>query len=246
MLLCPAPATTMSKRSSLDACWPMENGVTASGASAAVFTNPRLLILLMGTPPLNYPLRFLPYDFLDTGPEIFQHHCCRIPPRSTGYGSAGMCRRSRLIQTCNRHAVLRPARRGAHRSRLRRPRSACVTTPVPVVRIHPFQIQRALYDPRENFVIGQIGRELPQKFQIRVRNLILDFVPMLRALFQFVRVVGNDLESVHACGGTCRVSDAAANCVDRRILKIHCSTSKVITHAQDAISANHHSGMHGR
>src|SRR6266851_1363959 len=51
MLLCPAPATTMSKRSSLDACWPMENGVTASGASAAVFTNPRRLILLMRAPP---------------------------------------------------------------------------------------------------------------------------------------------------------------------------------------------------
>src|SRR5467141_1970005 len=246
MLLCPAPATTMSKRSSLDACWPMENGVTASGASAAVFTNPRLLILLMGTPPLNYPLRFLPYDFLDTGPEIFQHHRCRIPPRSTGYGSAGMCRRSRLIQACNWHAVLRPARRGAHRAGLRRTGSPRVTTAVPVVRIHALQIERALNDSRENLVIRQIRRELPQKFQICIGNLILDFVPMLRALFQFVRLVGHDFESMHACGSTCRVSDAAANCVDRRILKIHCSTSKVITHAQDAISANHHSGMHGR
>src|SRR6266436_3453604 len=61
MLLCPAPATTMSNRSSLDACWPMENGVAASGASAAAFTNPRLLILLMGnaSPKLSVTLSSL-------------------------------------------------------------------------------------------------------------------------------------------------------------------------------------------
>src|SRR5216683_3000502 len=61
MLLCPAPATTMSNRSSLDDCWPTENGVTASGASAAVFTNPRLLILLMGnaSPKLSATLSSL-------------------------------------------------------------------------------------------------------------------------------------------------------------------------------------------
>src|SRR6266478_4787940 len=232
MLLCPAPATTMSKRSSLDACWPMENGVTASGASAAVFTNPRLLILLMGTPPLNYPLRFLPYDFLDTGPEIFQHHRCCIPPRSTGHGSTGMCCRSCLIQTSNRHPVLRPARHGTHRTRLRRARSACVTTPMPVVRVHAFEIERALDDPRENFVLRQVGRETPQKIQIRVRNLILNFVPVLRAFFQFVRLVANNFQGVHSCGGARRIGDAATDCMDRRTLKIHRSTSKVITHAQ--------------
>ena len=69
---------------------------------------------------------------------------------------------------------------------------------------------------------------------------------MLRALFQFVRVVGNDLDRVHASGRTGRISDAATNCMDRRVFKIHRSSSVVITHAQDAISADHHSGMHGR
>src|SRR5467141_4745327 len=90
MLLCPAPATTMAKRSSLDACWPMENGVTASGASAVVFTNPRRLILLMETPPGNNLLRFLLHDFLDARPKIFQHHGRGVSSRPSGHRSAGM------------------------------------------------------------------------------------------------------------------------------------------------------------
>src|SRR5260370_1118715 len=138
MLLCPAPATTMSKRSSLDACWPMENGVTASGASAVVFTNPRRLILLMETPPGNNLLRFLLHDFLDARPKIFQHHGRGVSSRSSGHRSAGMGRGSRLIQTRDGHPMLRPARHWSHRAGLRRSRSARVTTAMPVVRIHAF------------------------------------------------------------------------------------------------------------
>src|ERR1700687_4881625 len=233
MLLCPAPATTISKRSSLDAWWPMENGVTASGASAAVFTNPRRLILLMETPPWNNLLRFLLHDFLDARPKIFQHYSRGVSSRPSGHRSARMRRRAGLIEAGNRHPMLRPARHWTHRSGLRRSRSARVTTAVPVVRVHAFQIKRALNNPRENLVIRQIGREPPQKFQIRVRNLILDFVPMLRALFQFVRVVGNDLDRVHACGRTGRMGDDTANCMDRRVFKIHRSQSVVITQSQD-------------
>src|SRR6266852_6239938 len=202
MLLCPAPATTMSKRSSLDACWPMENGVAASGASAAVFTNPRRLILLICTPPWNNLLRFLVDDFLDARPKIFQHYRRRVSSGPSGHRSARMRRRASLIKAGNRHSMLRVSRHGAHRAGLRRPRSARVTTAVPVVRIHAFQVKRTFDDSRENLVIRQIGREPPQKFQVRVRGLILNFIPMLRALFQFVRVVGNDLESVHARGRT--------------------------------------------
>ena len=51
MLLCPAPATTMSKRSSWSACALKENGAAARGASAVVFTNSRRLTLLMNTLP---------------------------------------------------------------------------------------------------------------------------------------------------------------------------------------------------
>src|SRR5271169_5186404 len=47
-LLCPAPATTMSKRSGLADCCAMAfNGVSARGASAAPFTNPRRVIPLI-------------------------------------------------------------------------------------------------------------------------------------------------------------------------------------------------------
>src|SRR6266446_3310912 len=233
MLLCPAPATTMSKRSSSDACCPMEKGATASGASAAVFTNPRRLILLMCAPPSNNLLRFLVHDFLDARPKIFQHYRRRVSSGPAGHRAARMRRRASLIKAGNRHSMLRVSRHWAHRSGLRRSRSARVTTAVPVVRIHALQIKRTLDDSRENLVVRQIAREPPQKFQIRVRNLVLDFVPMLRALFQFVRVVGNDLERVHARGRTRRISDAATNCMDRRVFKIHLASSIVITHAQN-------------
>src|ERR1700682_86923 len=162
MLLCPAPATTISKRSSLDACWPMENGVTASGASAAVFTNPRRLILLMETPPWNNLLRFLLHDFLDARPKIFQHYSRGVSSRPSGARSARMRRRAGLIEAGNRHPMLRPARHWSHRARLCWSRSARVTTPVPVVRVHPFQIERAFDRPRQNLVVGQIWREAPQ------------------------------------------------------------------------------------
>src|SRR5713226_348568 len=244
MLLWPAPATRMSNRSSLGVCWPMENGVTARGASAAVFTNPRLLILLMGTSPRNSLLRFLPYDFLDARPKVFQHHGSSISSRSAGYRSAGMCRRAGLIQTWDWHPVLRPARHRAHRSRLRRAGTACVTATMPVVRVHPLQIKRALDDSRENLVFRKVGRELLQKFQIRIRNLIFNLVPALRAFFQFVGMISDDFESVHPRGNTGRINDAATNRMDRRVFKIHRSPCIVITHPQNSISADHHPGMH--
>src|SRR5229473_5041779 len=102
MLLCPAPATTMSNRSSLGACWPMENGVTASGASAAVFTNPRRLILLMGTPPRNDFLRFL-HDFFDARPKILQLHGRGVSSRPSDHRSTRMRRRASLVEAGNRH-----------------------------------------------------------------------------------------------------------------------------------------------
>ena len=58
----------------LEACCPAVNGVTARGASAAVFTNPRRLIVLIWTLPLSNFLRFLLNHFLDAGPKVFQHH----------------------------------------------------------------------------------------------------------------------------------------------------------------------------
>src|SRR6266403_6138824 len=59
-LLCPAPATTTSKRSEVDArCATDENGDSARGASAAPFTNPRRVIpLISALPP--HPVRSTP------------------------------------------------------------------------------------------------------------------------------------------------------------------------------------------
>src|SRR6267378_601501 len=106
----------------------MENGAAASGASAAVFTNPRRLILLMGTPPSNELLRFLVHDFLDARPEIFQHDCGRISSWAAGYRSTGMGRRSRLIQTRDGHAMLHVSGHWTHRAGLRGARPSRVTT----------------------------------------------------------------------------------------------------------------------
>src|SRR5437588_11469474 len=167
MLLCPAPATTMSKRSSLEVCGPSENGVTARGASAVAFTNSRRLMVLIGAPPLNQLLCLLHY-FLDASSEVLQHDRRRVSPGSSRNRSARMSRRPRLVQAGNRHSMLRPAQHGAHRTGLRRSRSAGMTSTVPVVRVHALQIKRTFDDTSENLVICQIGREPPQKFQIRV------------------------------------------------------------------------------
>src|SRR5258707_7575988 len=91
----------MSKRSSLDACGPNENGATARGASAVAFTNSRRLIVLMGAPPQTKLLRLL-HHFLDAGSEIFQHDSRCVPTRPAGHRSTGMGRGPRLIQTLDR------------------------------------------------------------------------------------------------------------------------------------------------
>src|ERR1700687_6154965 len=151
----------MSKRSSLEVCGPNENGATARGASAVAFTNSRRLIVLMGTPPQTNLLRLL-HHFLDAGSEIFQHHSCGVSSRPPGRRSARMRRRAGLIEAGDRHPMLRPTRHWTHRARLCWSRSARVTTAVPVVRVHPFQIERAFDRPRQNLVVGQIWRETPQ------------------------------------------------------------------------------------
>src|SRR5580704_14683945 len=145
----------MSKRSSLEVCWPNENGATARGASAVVFTNSRRLIVLIGTLPQQKLLRLLHY-FLDAGTKILQHHGRGVSSGASGDRTSGMRRRACLIQTGNRHAMLCPTRHGTHRACLRRPGSAGVAASVPVVRIHAFEIERAFDGARENLVIRQI------------------------------------------------------------------------------------------
>src|SRR2546425_294638 len=155
----------MSKRSSLDACGPNENGATARGASAVAFTNSRRLIVLMGAPPQTKLLRLLHY-FLDAGSEIFQHDRRCVSTRPPGHRSTGMRRGSCLKKPGARHPMRPPPSRWSHRAGRRGARPARVTTAVQVVRVHAFQIKGALNDPRKIFVFRKIGREPPQKFQI--------------------------------------------------------------------------------
>src|SRR5580704_10900213 len=132
----------MSKRSSLEVCWPNENGATARGASAVVFTNSRRLIVLIGTLPQQKLLRLLHY-FLDAGPKILQHHGRGVSSGPASYRSTGMRCGSRLIEAGNRHAMLCPTGHGTHRARLGRAGPTGVAASMPVVRVHAFEIERA-------------------------------------------------------------------------------------------------------
>src|SRR2546429_3766907 len=91
MLLCPAPATTMSKRSSLEVCGPNENGATARGASAVAFTNSRRLIVLMGAPPGDQtftpssPLPRCWFRNLSASPSLRSDPVRRSPIRRDGW-----------------------------------------------------------------------------------------------------------------------------------------------------------------
>jgi len=91
-----------------------------------------------------------------------------------------MSGRSRLVKPGNGHAMLRPAEHGPHGSGLRGVLRAGMRAAVPKVRIHTFQIERALHKTRENFVVGEIRCEAAQIFQVRIGNVILDPVPMFR------------------------------------------------------------------
>ena len=65
---------------------------------------------------------------------------------------------------------------------------------MPVVRVHALEIERALDHAGQNLVVGQVGGEASQRVEIGLRHLLLDLVPMRRALFQIVGLEADDLE----------------------------------------------------
>src|SRR5919109_5372105 len=103
--------------------------------------------------------------------------------------------------------MLRPAGHWPHGAHLRRALRACMRASMPEVRVHPLEIEWAFDKTRENLVVGQIGRVLPQAFQITVGNFGLDFVPVLRAFLEIVRLPPDDFYRVHSCGRTRWVRD---------------------------------------
>src|ERR1700719_3782231 len=102
---------------------------------------------------------FLAGNFLDTRPEIFEHHYSGIAPRRAGHGTSWMRSSTRLIEAGNGHAMLRPSGHGTHGRRLRSALRTGVGAAVPKMRIHALEIERAFDEARENFVVGQIGSE---------------------------------------------------------------------------------------
>src|SRR5467141_319431 len=152
------------------------------------FFSPSADLANLNPPRFFARLRFLVHDFLDAGSEIFQHHRRGVSAGRSRDRAARKCRRARLVQPRNRHAMLRPPRHRAHRSYLRRALRSRVGASVPEMRIHPFKIEWALHKSRQDLVVGQIRRESSQVFEISFGNLLLDLVPVLRPFLQFVRL----------------------------------------------------------
>src|SRR5579862_6296339 len=153
-----------------------------------------------------------PADHLfNAGAEILEHHHGRVAARGAGHGAARMRGGAGLIQAGNGHAVLRPAEHGTHGAGLRGVLPPAVRASVPEVRIHALDIQRAGEKARQNLVIRQVGRESPQVIQVGLVHLVLDFVPMLRALLQVVGLESDDFERVHARRRARRIGHAAAD-----------------------------------
>ena len=115
--------------------------------------------------------------------------------------------------------------------------SAGVATAVPVVRVHALEIERAFDHTRENFVARQIGRETLQILQIRVGDFLFDLVPVLRAFFQIVGLVGHALDGMHARWRAGGIGNAAADDVLRRIFEVHFASGIVIGEAQRPFGA---------
>ena len=81
----------------------------------------------------------------------------------------------------------------------------------------------------EDFIARQIRRIPLNVFQGRVGDLFLDFVPVMRPLFQIVRVIPNDLDGVHARGRhSRRIGDGSLDDVYRRLVKINHSRIVVV------------------
>jgi len=150
----------------------MENGVTASGASAAVFTNPRLLICSWERLP-KYPLRFI----LTTPPILVPKSSSITVPHSAPvhrwYGFRRDVSSLRLIPNLQSACGVAPSRpRGASLPIAPAPIRLRDNSPFgPVVRF--IRSRSTGFSIRARILSSSDGRELPQKFQIRVRNLIL-------------------------------------------------------------------------
>src|ERR1700686_1060921 len=169
---------------------------TASGAIAAPFTKPRLVMFFMVVSHLRLNSGFL-YYFRNARSKIFEHHRGGLAARAASDRTPRMSRRARLIKARDGHAVLRPTGHRSHGAALRQARAAGVATTVPVVRIHALQIERTFDRARENFVICQICSEALQVFQIGVGNSLFDGVPVLQAFFQRIRLVGHHFYRMH-------------------------------------------------
>src|ERR1700730_14741128 len=127
---------------------------TASGAMAAPFTKPRLVMFVMVVSSYLGACNsgFL-YDFRNAGSKIHEHHRRSITPWAASDRTTRISCCARLIKARYGHAVLRPTGHRAHGTALRCAGAAGVATAVPVVRIHAFQIEWTFGGAREHFVV---------------------------------------------------------------------------------------------
>src|SRR5260370_30940607 len=89
-----------------------------------------------------------------------------------------------LVETGNRHTVLRVAWYRSQGFRLGQSHVSTVATPMPVVAVDALQVEGAANLSGEDFVTSQVGRVLAQFCQIACCHLFLDLIPMLGSLTQ--------------------------------------------------------------
>src|ERR1700682_3375007 len=93
---------------------------TASGAMAAPFTKPRLVMFFMVSPHTSpHGNSGLLYDFGNTRSKILEHHRGSVAARTACNGTARMRCRARLIEAGDGHTVLSPTGHRAHGATLR-------------------------------------------------------------------------------------------------------------------------------
>src|SRR5581483_11222132 len=217
-------------------CW--ANAVPARSAVAARSTNTR-------TKPPGAWLTFLAHHRLDAGAEILEHdHGC-VAAGGAAHRAARIGARSGLIQPRDGHAVLRPARHGTHGTGLGGILRPSVRAAVPEVRIHALKINGALDEFSEKLVGREAGAEPPQLLEVGLCHLLLDFIPVLRALLNVIGIPGDQLEGVHAGRRAAGVGHGAANAVHGRVFSVDVAANVVQGYAQGALGRNQQAGFSG-
>ena len=183
-------------------------------------------------PCASLPYLLSPNHLTQIPPKILKQHYCRVSTRRTGDRTTWMCGSSSLIEARDRHPMLSIARNWSQRFRLSWTHVPTMATPMPVVPVDAFQVERAAHIYSEDFVVSQVRCVLPQFCQIASSNLFLDLVPLLRSLTQRVRLYVDHFNHVLAFWDTRGICYGRSQHQQHRIFSANSAVVEVAFHAQ--------------